>query len=46
MVARLLPRHDANDKQLSSLREEVDTGSLAGLASRAQFMQTLLAAWP
>ena len=44
MVARLVQRRKARDKQLSSLREEVDTDSLTGLASRAQFMQTLLAA--
>jgi EAL domain-containing protein (putative c-di-GMP-specific phosphodiesterase class I)/GGDEF domain-containing protein len=44
MVARLIQRREARDKQLSSLREEVDTDSLTGLASRAQFMQTLLAA--
>jgi EAL domain-containing protein (putative c-di-GMP-specific phosphodiesterase class I)/GGDEF domain-containing protein len=44
MVARLVQSRDERDKQLSSLREEVDTDSLTGLASRAQFMQTLLAA--
>ena len=41
MVARLLQRRLARDKQLSLLREEVATDSLTGLASRAQFMQTL-----
>jgi predicted signal transduction protein with EAL and GGDEF domain len=41
MVARLVQRRAARDKQLSLLREEVDTDSLTGLASRAQFMQTL-----
>jgi EAL domain-containing protein (putative c-di-GMP-specific phosphodiesterase class I)/GGDEF domain-containing protein len=44
MVARLVQHRDERDKQLNSLREEVDTDSLTGLASRAQFMQTLLAA--
>jgi EAL domain-containing protein (putative c-di-GMP-specific phosphodiesterase class I)/GGDEF domain-containing protein len=44
MVARLVQHRDERDKQLRSLREEVDTDSLTGLASRAQFMQTLLAA--
>ncbi len=42
MVARLVQRREARDKQLSLLREEVATDSLTGLASRAQFMQTLI----
>ena len=44
MVARLIQQRDASDKQLSALREKVDTDSLTGLASRAQFMQTLAGA--
>ncbi len=44
MVARLLQRRAERDKQLSLLREEVATDSLTGLASRAQFMQTLVLA--
>ena len=44
MVARLEQRRAARDKQLSLLREEVNTDSLTGLASRAQFMQSLVSA--
>ena len=44
MVARLAQRRAARDKQLSLLRDEVNTDSLTGLASRAQFMQSLVSA--
>ena len=44
MVARLAQARIERDKQLSLLREEVNTDSLTGLASRAQFMQSLTAA--